>query len=105
MANKVIAELIQKAKAASIMNRGAYPVTIATNVYMQDGSSVESDIQKPDVVVDPSVTPITEVITNVESGAVIAIPEGEVAESLTLDKGVVIQGSNAGVPQNYKQEV
>ena len=109
MANRIVEELIKKAKATSIANRGKYPITVATNVYKQDGTSLEtgdnSEISEPDVVVDPTSTHIVEVIKEVESGAVIAVADGEVAEELNLDKGVTIQGVNAGIPQNYKQEV
>ena len=107
-------EAIEKAKVAAVSNRGMYPITMAANVYKQDGTPLEEknsgtninpDIPEPDVVVDPVTTPIVEVIKEIESGAVIAVADGEVAENLTLDKGVIIQGVNAGIPQNHKQEV
>lgn len=117
MSNRIVKELIKKSKAANVKNRGAYPVTIATNVIRQDGTPLEEktaeelpiqEILEPDVVINPSdaeSTPITEVIESVEKDAVISVSDGEIAVELTFAKGVVIQGANAGVPQNYKQEV
>ena len=110
MANKVIEDLIKKAKSASVANRGAYPYTTAANVFKQDGTSVEektSNIEFPeaDVIVNPESTPIVEVISSVEDGAVIAVTDGVIVEEIVLNKGVVIQGVNAGIPQNHKQEV
>ena len=112
MSNRIVEELIKKSKAASIKNRGMYPVTIATNVYKQDGTSMETvpnqEILEPDVIInpnDPEATPISEVVASIESGAVISVSNGEIAEELNLDKGIVLQGVNAGIAQNYKQEV
>ena len=113
MANRIVEELIKKSKAASINNRGVYPVTAASNVFKQDGTPLEKvtenvitpDIPEPDVVVDPTTTPVTEIIASIESGAIVAVADGEVAEELNLNKGIVLQGVNAGIPQNYKQEV
>ena len=118
MANRIIEELIQKAKSASVTNRGAYPVTAAANVFKQDGTSLEGihipaklpneEVPEADVVVDlhePEHSLITEIIDTAESGAVIAVSDGEVAEELTLCKGIVMQGVNAGIAQNYRQEV
>ena len=103
MANRVVEELIRKAKATSISNRGKYPVTIASNVYKQNGTALENKkFPEADVVVNPEEAPVSEVIATVEPGAVIAI-DGIVAEELTLDKGLVIQGANAGIPQNHPQ--
>ena len=34
-------EAIEMAKAAAVSNRGMYPVTVATNVYKQDGTPME----------------------------------------------------------------
>jgi hypothetical protein len=50
--NKVIEEMIKKAKATSILNRGQYRATAATNIFNQDGTSVEEKSetsQEPDV--------------------------------------------------------
>lgn len=117
MANKIIEEMIAKAKAASVANRGAYPVTAATNVFKKDGSRLEEKsgdsklpdepVAEPEVVIelsDPETT-VSGVIATIEEDAVIGLTEGEVAETLTVDKGVTIQGVNAGVAQNYLQEV
>lgn len=116
MANKIVEELIKKAKAASISNRGAYPVTAADHVFKQNGMTLGDDyvealpdeeIPEANVVVDlqESETPIVEIINTAESGVVIAVSDGEVAEELVLNKGVVMQGVNAGVAQNHRQEV
>ena len=111
MANRIVEEMIRKSKVASIANRGAYHMTADTNVYKQDGTPLEErvivkpNIPEPDVVVNPTVVPIIEVISEVNSGAVIAVTAGEIAEELNLNKGVIIQGVNAGIPQNRKQEV
>lgn len=110
--NRVVEEMIKKAKATSVANRGQYRVTVATNVFNQDGTSVEkkdnditNDIPAHAIVVDPTVTPVAEVIKTVEDGSVIAIVDGEVAEKLVVDKSAVVQGVNAGIAQNYAQEI
>ena len=37
-------EAIEKAKIAAVSNRGMYPVTVATNVYKQDGTPLEEKV-------------------------------------------------------------
>lgn len=105
-------EAIKMAKVAATSNRGMYPFTVAANVYKQDGTALEDtatttvvEILEPDVVVDPEVETIANVLEQVESGAVIALTDSAVAEEIVLTKGVVLQGTNAGIPQNHAQEV
>ena len=114
MSNRIVEELIKKCKDASVANRGAYPMTTADSVYTEDGTTVEDneqnpsqDIPEPDVIIDPNdpeATPVAEVIATVQNGAVIAVGVGEIIEELVLDKSVTIQGTNAGIPQNYPHE-
>ena len=110
--NRVVEEMIKKAKATSIANRGQYRVTIASNVFNQNGTTMEdktdstpNDTPTADIVVDPSTTPVNEVIAKVENGAVIEITPGEVVNTVTVDKSATIHGANAGVAQNYSQEI
>ena len=44
-------------------------------------------------------------ITAVTAGSTIKVANGTVAEELTVDKSVTLKGTNAGVAQNYSQEV
>ena len=37
-------EAIENAKIAAVSNRGMYPVTVATNVYKQDGTPLEEKV-------------------------------------------------------------
>ena len=109
-------EAIENARRASLINRGMYPYTMATNVFYQDGTRLEaipgeedgaSDVATPDTVVDLSdpETSVSEVLTEAENGEVIELQGGTVEEELTLDKSVTLNGENAGVAQNFKQEV
>ena len=106
--NRVVEEMIKKAKAASVANRGQYKVTAATNVFTQSGTSIEDKtdiVPTPDVIVDPTETPVAEVIATVEENSVVAIVDCEVSENLAVDKGIEILGVNAGIAQNYAQEI
>ena len=110
-------EAIKNAKAAVYSTRGMYPVTLATNVYFSDGTTVESkdvenepereEILDPDVVVDVQTgeAPVAAAIAAMEDGNVVALNAGEVTETLTIDKGLVFQGTNAGIAQNRAQEI
>lgn len=117
MANRIIEELIKCAKEASLKNRGQYGVTIATNVYKKDGSTIErkvepgkladEEIPEADIVLDlssPDEAPIEVIIASSE-GAIIAVSDGEIASELKLEKDLTLQGVNAGIAQNYDQEV
>lgn len=115
MSNKIVEEMIKKAKATSIKNRGAYPVTIATNAFKQNGTPLEKVIKKlPDEEIpaadmsvdlqDPENT-VTDAIVIADNNAIIAVSEGEVTSEMTLDKGITLQGVNAGIAQNFDQEV
>ena len=44
-------------------------------------------------------------VTAAASGATLNISGGKIAESMTLDKSVTLNGTNADVPQNFDQEV
>lgn len=43
-------EAIENAKIAAVSNRGMYPVTTATNVYMQDGTPLEKKNDEEETV-------------------------------------------------------
>ena len=118
MANKKhprLLEAIENAKRASLINRGMYPYTVATNVFYQDGTRLEAipgeegttDVATPDTVVDLTdpETSVSNVLAEAENGEVIELQGGTVEEELTLDKSVTLNGENAGVAQNFKQEV
>lgn len=115
MANRIVEELIKKSKAASIKNRGAYPVTAAKNTFKLNGECYEDLIpvgpKEPvlpsDTTVDPTNTESTlaSVMSSAEDGSVIDITEGSVSIDLAVDKSVTLQGTNAGIAQNFDQEV
>ena len=44
-------------------------------------------------------------VATAASGATLNISGGKINESMTLDKSVTLDGGNAGVPQNFDQEV
>lgn len=48
---------------------------------------------------------VSEALQNIADGGVIAMSDGEVNEPINIDKGVSVKGANAGIPQNFKQEV
>ena len=109
-------EAIENAKAAVRCTRGMYPVTLATNVYYSDGTPIETpdsenepeveETLDPDVVVDlnsGNEAPVAAAITAAEDGNVVGLNEGEIVETLTIDKGLVFQGTNAGIAQNHAQ--
>ena len=103
-------ELILKAKRAASSNRGLYPRTLATNVFTKSGNPIESstELPKPTVTIDPAdpeSETVANVIASVEDNAVIAITAGTIEEELVLDKSLTIRGVNAGIAQNYEQEV
>ena len=123
--NKVLEEMLAKAKATATSSAGTYMKTIASNVYKSDGSTIEpkagddtSDVPAedptkpldPEPVEDPTDTAdnetITETLSNAEDNAVIKIAEGsEISTTVTIAKSVTTQGDNAGIAQNFKQEV
>ena len=42
-------EAIENAKIAAVSNRGMYPVTVATNVFKQDGTPIEEKVAEEEV--------------------------------------------------------
>lgn len=48
---------------------------------------------------------VADALQNIADGGVIAMSDGEVSEALNIDKSVSVKGANAGIPQNFKQEV
>ena len=111
-------EAIKNAKAAAYSTRGMYPVTLATNVYFSDGTTIESrdgmneseqeETLDPDVEVDlnsDEEAPVAAAITAAEDGNVVGLNNGEISETLTIDKGLIFQGTNAGVAQNRAQDI
>ena len=119
--NHILESFINKAKKTSVGTAGIYVKTAATNVYLNDGTTYElKDVENVPVedplaplptepVEEPTETVVPEdvatTISTVEDNAVIEIPEGEVTEAITVEKSVTIQGENAGIAQNFDQEV
>lgn len=44
-------------------------------------------------------------VTDAAAGATLNINSGNVTDSLTLDKSITLNGTNADKPQNFDQEV
>lgn len=64
------------------------------------------DMDGPTTTIDISgETSVSEVLQSIADGGVIAMSDGEVSEVLNIDKSVSVKGTNAGIPQNFKQEV
>lgn len=115
MKNKIIEEMIKKSKEASIKNRGAYPITSADHTYKNDGSTYEDfipvepkeDPLPADKTIDPAdpETNITTVLVDAKDNAVVDIAEGSIDENITIEKSVTLQGTSAGIAQNFNQEV
>lgn len=123
--NKVLEEMLAKARKAATSSAGTYMKTIASNVYKKDGTTIEpkagqdtSDVPaedptkplEPEVVEEPTATAdaetITETLQNAEDNAVIKLAEGtDIATDVAITKSVTTQGDNAGIAQNFKQEV
>lgn len=117
MSNPIRDALLKKIKQTSIINRGAYPYTRASNVYGKNGPYEEKDTPDggdgpiypvdPDVTVDPSdeSTDLNTVISEATEGEAIAVTEGEVATALTIDKSITLMGESAGRAQNHTQTI
>ena len=123
--NKVLEEMLLKARKTDMSSAGTYMKTIASNVYKKDGTTLDatagqdtSDVPAedptkpldPEVVEEPTVTAnaetITETLQNVEDNAVIKLAEGaDIVTNVSITKSVTTQGDNAGIAQNFKQEV
>lgn len=50
----LLVEAIEKSKIAATSTRGMYPVTTASNVYTQDGTSLEEKIGKDESINESS---------------------------------------------------
>ena len=74
-------------------------VTITGTFENADGTqTVGVDLSQEDASVSTTLGEVTD-------GSSIVMGEGEVSEALNIDKGVTLTGANAGVAQNFKQEV
>ena len=109
-------EAIAKAKAAALSNRGMYSFTLTTNVFKLDGSPLEEKavenedgvapvepVPEADVTVEAETA--VETLATAEDGAVVEVAAGEIAQELTVEKSVTMLGENAGIAQNFDQEV
>lgn len=117
MSNPIRDALLKKIKQTSIINRGAYPYTRASNVYGKEGPYEEKDIidggdgpnypVTPDVTVDPSdeTTDLNTVISEATEGEAIAVTEGEIVTAVTIDKSITLMGESAGKAQNHAQTI
>lgn len=56
-------------------------------------------------VVNADVSNAASAITSANSGAVVKMSAGTVSDAVTVDKSVTVEGENAGVAQNFSQEV
>lgn len=114
MSNLIRDALLKKIKQTSIINRGAYPYTRASNVYGKNGPYEEKDVidgpnypVTPDVVVDPSddTTDLNTVISEATEGEAIAVTEGEITTAVTINKSITLMGESAGKAQNHAQTI
>lgn len=115
MAKTIIEQMIERCKNASVVNRGAYRVTAATNVYNLDGSTLEEKEtptepvypEEPDITVNPSdpESNLNDVIASAESGNAIAVKEGTINTNLSINKSITLMGELSGISQNKKQEI
>ena len=114
MSNPIRDALLKKIKQTSIINRGAYPYTRASNVYGKNGPYEEKDVidgpnypVKPDVTVDPSdeSTDLNTAISEATEGEAIAITEGEITTVVNINKSITLMGESAGRAQNHAQTI
>lgn len=56
-------------------------------------------------VVNADVSNTASAIASANSGAVVKMSAGTVSDAVTVDKSVTVEGANAGVAQNFSQEV
>ena len=114
MSNLIRDALLKKIKQTSIINRGAYPYTRASNVYGKNGPYAAKDVidgpnypVNPDVVVDPSddTTDLNTVISEATEGEAIAVTEGEITTAVTINKSITLMGESAGKAQNHAQTI
>jgi len=56
-------------------------------------------------IVNADVTTVASAIASANSGAVVKMSTGTVSEAVAVEKSVTVEGENAGVAQNYQQEV
>ena len=115
--NKVLEEMLAKARKTATSSAGTYMKTIASNVYKKDGTTVEpkagqdtSDVPaedptkplEPNPVIEPTGTAdaetITETLQNAEDDAVInVVKDSDIATDVAITKAVTIQGDNGGI--------
>ena len=107
--DKIRQQFIDAAKKASVLNRGAYMKTAATNTFNTNGTTVEESVDIiPDDPNDEEEIPISDAvdsITNATDGEVIHLSSGEVTEELNINSSITVEGENAGIAQNFNQEV
>ena len=58
-----------------------------------------------DIIISPDIGSVAAVLGSLEDGSSVRLTNGDVAESLTISKSIMLKGASAGFPQNYKQEV
>lgn len=73
--------------------------TISGTFENEDGTTTYGvDLNSDDVS-------IVEIISNANENDMIVVSEGEVTENIDIATGIVLNGTNSGVPQNHEQEV
>lgn len=113
MSNSIRDELLKKSRG--LLNRGAYPFTKASNVYMQNGMPMEDKdnneetptIPDTDVTFDPKDpdTTIADILNNMEDGQTLAISSGDIQTEMSVTKSTTIYGSTAGISKNSYQNI
>lgn len=71
---------------------------------LADASDAYVWMELPDVV-EMNTADIATELSSVSAGAVVKVSDGTVDDTLSVAKSVTVEGSNAGVAQNYSQEV
>lgn len=71
---------------------------------LADASDAYVWMELPDVV-EMNTSDIAMELSSVSAGAVVKVSDGTVDDTLSVAKSVTVEGSNAGVAQNYSQEV
>lgn len=70
-----------------------------------DGMAVSYSWSELPEVVNADVTNAASAISSAKSGAVVKMSAGTVSQAVAVDKSVTVEGENAGVAQNFSQEV
>lgn len=128
MANKhpILQALINGAKKTSVLNRGHYPKTAATNTRYIDGTPLEepiapstpeepgeddsgSDTGSTDSPEDPEIEvpepSIDEIIDSTEPGGVVDLEDRTIDTEVEVDKAMSFVSGNQGIPQNFAQDL